>query len=200
LQTIGEKIRELRIARGITQKELTAKTTLSASYLANLENNEIRQPGPEKLRAIARVLGTEWEEIVKGTDVEQQLVDRDKRDARLWCSWYKCPAADLDYYRIGDDPAVGTVYVHEYFDSDNGVNVGVKSYASYPAYTADGEPNRYCPACGHKLISECRSCGRSIIGTHRFCAGCGVFLWPLQLTPIEEQLGVGPLDDDDVPF
>ncbi len=52
---IGNRIRELRIEKGYTQKEMARLTGIPYSTYSNYENNN-REPNLEQLRKIASVL------------------------------------------------------------------------------------------------------------------------------------------------
>ena len=54
---LGEKLRELRKARGLTLERLADQASLSKSYLWELENRESQRPSAEKLAALADALG-----------------------------------------------------------------------------------------------------------------------------------------------
>jgi transcriptional regulator with XRE-family HTH domain len=54
---LGEKLRDLRKARGLTLEKLAELASLSKSYLWELENRESQRPSAEKLTALADVLG-----------------------------------------------------------------------------------------------------------------------------------------------
>jgi transcriptional regulator with XRE-family HTH domain len=54
---LGEKLRDLRKARGLTLEKLAEQASLSKSYLWELENRESQRPSAEKLTALADVLG-----------------------------------------------------------------------------------------------------------------------------------------------
>jgi len=59
---LGKKIKDLRAKKGLTLEQLakeatTEKTSLSKSYLWELENRESLNPSAEKLNSIADALG-----------------------------------------------------------------------------------------------------------------------------------------------
>jgi transcriptional regulator with XRE-family HTH domain len=179
LVTIGKKIKETREAKRLTRKELTGSSELTSTYLANLETDQIREPSLDKIQRIAHSLGTDWQELIKDTNCEQVLLKRQKEASRAWCRNRECPAVQFEVagegigkFQVACEPGS---YLHQYGDWYSQV-VRVISYPSYPAYNAQGEPNRYCSACGHELVTECH-CGRLIDGKHAHCTGCGEFLW-----------------------
>jgi len=59
--TLGDKIRILRKAKGLTLEELAVLTDSSKGYIWELENRGTRKPSAEKLLKIAEVLGVTTE-------------------------------------------------------------------------------------------------------------------------------------------
>ncbi len=55
--TLGTRIKELRMKRGMTQDQLAAKAKLSRIYIAKLEASERSSPSFPALERIARALG-----------------------------------------------------------------------------------------------------------------------------------------------
>jgi transcriptional regulator with XRE-family HTH domain len=79
--TIGARVRALRIEIGMSLSELEAQSGISKSYLWNLENKEQHQrPSGETLYALAKALGTTMSDLLgrqllsaETTDVEPSL-------------------------------------------------------------------------------------------------------------------------------
>ncbi len=63
---IGQRIKQLRIARGLTLQELAEKAKMSAGYLSEIERGGSALSG-EKLEAIAVSLGTSVDYLLTGT-------------------------------------------------------------------------------------------------------------------------------------
>lgn len=193
--SIGEKIKHIREAAGLSQKEVTGKADLTASYLANLESDRIKTPSPDKVKRIAFALKTTWEELVLGTEVEGEFVEGEQQSRLVWCGNRYCPSANNRPRKRIIAPCVETWM-------DNGSDgmyreYGVETFASFPAFNERGEKNLYCPSCGTALITEC-ACGREISsGAHKYCTGCGGPLWPkLDVVLPNDEV----LHEDDVPF
>lgn len=56
-ETIGERIRRIRLEKGVSQRELTKMTIgVSYAYLSRIETND-RKPSVSAIRQIARALG-----------------------------------------------------------------------------------------------------------------------------------------------
>lgn len=60
---LGVKIKQLRQAAGYSLKELSEKTTLSVSYLSEIEKGK-KYPKPEKIVQLAQALGCTFDELV----------------------------------------------------------------------------------------------------------------------------------------
>ncbi len=58
----GLRMRELRAARGLTQKDLAAKLNVSPAYLSALEHGRRGQPGPGLVMEICGHLYLIWDE------------------------------------------------------------------------------------------------------------------------------------------
>jgi len=58
----GVKLRELRAARGMTQKDLATKLNVSPAYLSALEHGRRGQPGPGLVMEICGHLDLIWDE------------------------------------------------------------------------------------------------------------------------------------------
>lgn len=71
----GQRIQALRSARGLTQDELAKKVSLSKSFLSEIENDHA-MPGGQVLLALAEVLGTSTDYLLKGETMgEATLAD-----------------------------------------------------------------------------------------------------------------------------
>lgn len=55
---LGERIRELRLKKGLTLEGLADKVGSSKSYMWEIENKDVARPSAEKLRMIAMALDT----------------------------------------------------------------------------------------------------------------------------------------------
>ncbi len=63
-ETIGQRIRRIRLERGLSQERLAAMTGLSASGISRIESGQ-RHPLPRTIRDIAHALGVTIEELVR---------------------------------------------------------------------------------------------------------------------------------------
>src|SRR5216110_3925562 len=76
-ETIGERLRRLRLERGLSQREL-ASPGVSYAYISRIEGGA-RRPSVKALRQLAPKLGVSVEYLETGRD----LSDRDQRELRL---------------------------------------------------------------------------------------------------------------------
>lgn len=79
--TIGERIREIRKAQGLTQKELGHRLGLSYQSIAQWENG-LRSPKLETILKIAQALGVRMEDLT-GLETFDTGADFDKRRKEL---------------------------------------------------------------------------------------------------------------------
>ena len=61
-QKFGEKIRELRRAKGLSQEELAFRAGIHRNYLGGIERGE-RNPALDNIAAIAEALGIDISEL-----------------------------------------------------------------------------------------------------------------------------------------
>lgn len=62
-ERFGRRLRALRTARGLGQKELGHAVGRSESWVSNVEKGKIREPGASALLALAGALGVSVEEL-----------------------------------------------------------------------------------------------------------------------------------------
>ena len=70
---IGDKLRNLRIQKNLTQEELGERTDLSKGYISQLER-DLSSPSMETFFSILEVLGVTPEEFFHQDTVNQQVV------------------------------------------------------------------------------------------------------------------------------
>ena len=66
---LGERIRTLRLGKGLTLERLAEKVDSSKSYIWEIENKSVARPSAEKLRLIAMALDTTTEYLLAAEDV-----------------------------------------------------------------------------------------------------------------------------------
>lgn len=60
----GERVRELRKARGLSQRELAGRAGIDFTYLSKIENGRIEPPSEDVIRRVAEELGTNADELI----------------------------------------------------------------------------------------------------------------------------------------
>jgi transcriptional regulator with XRE-family HTH domain len=63
-QKFGEKIRELRQSKGLSQEELAFRAGVHRNYLGGIERGE-RNPALDNMAAIAKALGVDLSELLR---------------------------------------------------------------------------------------------------------------------------------------
>jgi len=79
--SLGNKIRQLRKANGLTLDQLATMSGSSKSYIWELENKNPPRPSAEKLSKIAEQLGTTIEFLL---DAENKVDEEDASDAQFY--------------------------------------------------------------------------------------------------------------------
>lgn len=79
--SIGQKIKDARIKKGLTQEDLAAKTDISIRTIQRIENDEV-DPRSFTLQAIATVLEIEYEELVKLSKNNTEINENNK--GNIW--------------------------------------------------------------------------------------------------------------------
>lgn len=74
-ETIGERLRRLRLERGLSQRELSGPG-VSYAYISRIEAGE-RRPSVKALRILAAGLGVSADYLETGADVVTLRLDRD---------------------------------------------------------------------------------------------------------------------------
>lgn len=67
---LGDKVKSLRKAKGLTLEELATEIGSGKSYVWELENRGVKRPSAEKLAAIAKVLDTTTEYLIDNAMTE----------------------------------------------------------------------------------------------------------------------------------
>ena len=62
---IGERIRSLRTARGLSQEEVARRTRIGLKSYGDLERGRTKDPHYSTLRGVARALGVRVEELIE---------------------------------------------------------------------------------------------------------------------------------------
>lgn len=68
---LGERVREIRLKRGLTLEALAEQVGSSKSYMWEIENKDVARPSAEKLHQIAVALGTTAEYLLSADEVTE---------------------------------------------------------------------------------------------------------------------------------
>ncbi len=60
----GERVRELRKARGLSQRDLAGRSGIDFTYLSKIENGRMEPPSEEVIRRVALALGADADELI----------------------------------------------------------------------------------------------------------------------------------------
>lgn len=83
---IGKHIKEIRIARGITQAELAERVERSTTFIAHIESGT-KRPGLETLISIATALSSTVDELLLGNQpVDRMTYQREIREILEGCN------------------------------------------------------------------------------------------------------------------
>lgn len=66
-QTFGQKLRDLRKAKNISQRELAEKAGVDFSYISKLENDRLPPPAADTIVKICEILGVEADSLLAST-------------------------------------------------------------------------------------------------------------------------------------
>lgn len=75
MATLGERVRELRDGRKLTQDELASQAKLSKGFLSDIENNK-RKVGSEYLLRIANALGVSVDYLLTGEEDDAMTAEK----------------------------------------------------------------------------------------------------------------------------
>lgn len=64
---LGQRLRELRSAAGLSLRDVERRSGLQSGYLSQLERGKIAHPGPTVLRSIAAGYGVRYEDVLSWT-------------------------------------------------------------------------------------------------------------------------------------
>ena len=133
---IGKKIKELRVAKGLTQEELADRSELSKGFISQLER-DLTSPSIATLMDILQCLGTTVSEFFQ-EEPEDQIVFRDE-----------------DYFEKIDSELGGLTYrdlPHEGEEFGYVLKGSIKIHIGHKSYTAKkGESFYFTPHSEHYI-------------------------------------------------
>ena len=95
--TFGEKIRELRKRKRLSQRDLAEKVGIDFTYLSKIENNKVPPPSNKVISKIARALEADLEKLLTLAPKfsQKELRKAVAQDARVGILFRKLQARDL---------------------------------------------------------------------------------------------------------
>jgi transcriptional regulator with XRE-family HTH domain len=76
MPTFGERLRELRRAKNISQRDLASRIDVDFTYLSKIENDRMPPPSAKAIAALARELGADADELsILAGKIPSDLVD-----------------------------------------------------------------------------------------------------------------------------
>ncbi len=100
---LGERVRELRLAKGMSQRELAKQVDVGFPFVSKVENG-IETPSEDTIVAFARVLGVDSDELLLLADrIPSEIGDiiRDKSTATTFLrKWRAGDITDADVERL----------------------------------------------------------------------------------------------------
>lgn len=77
--TLGEELKELREAQGMTLREVEQKSGISNGYLTQLENNKIKEPSPNILHKLSLVYNVPYPRLMKAAGYTVPASEKDTK-------------------------------------------------------------------------------------------------------------------------
>lgn len=72
---VGSAIRRLRLARGLTLRQMSQSSAISLPYLSEIERGR-KEPSSEIIQTVCAVLGITLRELMRETDAELLVAER----------------------------------------------------------------------------------------------------------------------------
>ena len=82
---LGERVRELRLKRGLTLEALAERVGSGKSYMWQIENKDVARPSAEKLQQIALALETTADYLL----ATEAVTEADADDEAFFCNYQK---------------------------------------------------------------------------------------------------------------
>ena len=90
---VGQRIRKLRLKKGMLQEELARKAGLSPSALSNFEQGR-RRTSLDWLRKISKTLGVPMSDLIPESRVRKPLAESEEEE-RLLAVWRKLGSPEI---------------------------------------------------------------------------------------------------------
>lgn len=96
--TFGERVKELRKARGVSQRELAGKVGIDFTYLSKIENDRMEPPSEGAIRRIAEALDANTDELLVLADRFPSDLADDLKDTETISALRRSLAGDFESF------------------------------------------------------------------------------------------------------
>ena len=101
--TFGERVRELRLQKGLAQRDLAELVEIDFTYLSKIENDRVSPPSDEVIHNLAKHLGAAEEELLAlAAKVDaDELREAVAQDPRIGVLFRKLQSRELTTEQVG---------------------------------------------------------------------------------------------------
>lgn len=96
--TFGEKVKELRKVRGVSQRELAGRVGIDFTYLSKIENDRMEPPSERTIERIAGALEANADELLVLADRFPSDLANDLKDIETIGALRRSLAGDFDSF------------------------------------------------------------------------------------------------------
>ncbi len=96
--TFGERVKELRKAQGVSQRELAGRIGLDFTYLSKIENDWMEPPSEDAIRRIAEALDASADDLLVLADRFPSGLADDLRDTETIGALRRSLSCDFDSF------------------------------------------------------------------------------------------------------
>jgi HTH-type transcriptional regulator, competence development regulator len=96
--TFGERVKELRKARGVSQRELARRVGIDFTYLSKIENDRMEPPSEVTIRRIAEALDASADDLLVWADRFPSDLADDLKDSETIGALRRSLAGDFDSF------------------------------------------------------------------------------------------------------
>lgn len=84
--SLASRVRELRLAKGFSQKDLAERVGIERSYIGHIESGKTQLPSREVLAALAKALDTDVQDLLVAAGYLPRRDDQDLPDFHMYLS------------------------------------------------------------------------------------------------------------------
>lgn len=97
MKTIGQRIRDLRVGRKLTQEQLAKAIGITQASMTDLETGKSKSPASQTLTKLARVLEVDPEWLMTGKGAQQPIASLSETEAELLLVYRALSAEGREY-------------------------------------------------------------------------------------------------------